>query len=140
MLTYDHKLTLERKRREAEWLRARASRIDAMLKRIEQYRATGERLRAVDRFAEFGRVTRLASVMRHFADYRHLTDAELHAIFTPQGLRAFYKARYSVHEVINSEGVTLYQVGFKHYPDNQYVSRSAAEYWANLELDEREIR
>jgi hypothetical protein len=140
MLTHDHKLSLERKRRESEWLRWRASRIDATLKRIEQYRATSERLRAVDRVVANGRKALTVGHMRRFMDYRHVTNAELQRIFTPQGLRAFYKARYSVHEVINSEGVMLYQVGFKHYPDNQYVSRSAAEYWANLELDEREIR
>jgi hypothetical protein len=93
MLTYDHKLTLERKRREAEWLRARASRIDAMLKRIEQYRATGERLRAVDRFAANGRKALTVGHMRRFADYRHVTNVELQRIFTPQGLCAMASAR-----------------------------------------------
>jgi hypothetical protein len=108
-----------------------------MLKRIEQYRATGERLRAVDRFVEFGRVVSFGKVMRHFADYRHLTDAELRAIFTPQGLRAFYKARYAVHEVVNSEGKTLYQLGFKHFPDQQFTVKHQAQSFADLNLERK---
>lgn len=93
MLTYDHKLSLEYKRREAIYLRWRADRIDAMLKRIEQYRATGERLRAVDRFVENGRINAFGWPMRRFEDYRYCNAKELRRIFTPQGLRAFHNAK-----------------------------------------------
>jgi hypothetical protein len=132
---YKRLLTLEIKRREAISLRERADRIDATLKRMADYRAMGERLRAVDRFASVGRVTRLSGVMRCFADYRHCSDAELSRISTPQGLRAFYKARYTVSETVNSEGKTLYHIGFKGYPDHQFSTPYMSAMYAQSELE-----
>jgi hypothetical protein len=136
---YKRLLALELKRREAINLRKRANRIDATLKRMAEYRAMGERLRAVDRFAAVGRVTRLSGVMRCFADYRNCSDAELSRIFTPQGLRAFYKARYTVSETVNSEGKTLYQIGFKGYPDTQFTTPYVSNMYAQSELERKLI-